>query len=101
MRRGESTRRADSPRRKPRRRDVSLAIAMAPPLLFVAVEDFDMLTRTVLCSLALAAILGCGASIPPPNERLAAAEAAARGAREVGAEKNPQAALYLKLTDDQ
>jgi hypothetical protein len=45
-------------------------------------------------------IVGC-ASAPPPHEREASSEAAVRGAREVGAEQIPQAALHLKLAEEQ
>lgn len=48
-------------------------------------------------------ILGAAAcaSAPVPAERLASAEAAQRSAVEVGAEKTPQAALHLKMANDQ
>ena len=46
------------------------------------------------------AMAGCAAA-PVPAERLASAEAALRGAAEVGAEGAPQAALHLKLARDQ
>jgi multidrug efflux pump subunit AcrA (membrane-fusion protein) len=45
-------------------------------------------------------IVGC-ASAPPPHEREASSEAAVRGAREVGAQQFPQAALHLKLAEEQ
>jgi hypothetical protein len=51
-------------------------------------------------ALALALIAGCG-SYPPPTERMTTAEAAIRGAEEVGASKVPQAALYMKLAQEQ
>ncbi|MCA9583938.1 MAG: DUF4398 domain-containing protein [Myxococcales bacterium] len=51
------------------------------------------------CVLAFAA--GCGASLPPPSDRLATAEAGARSARELGASKEPKAALHLKLAEEQ
>jgi hypothetical protein len=41
------------------------------------------------------------ASAPVPAERLASAEAAVRGATEVGAEATPQASLHLKMARDQ
>jgi hypothetical protein len=47
------------------------------------------------------ALAACGSSIPPPSDRLATAEAAARSARELGAEKEPKAALHLKLASEQ
>lgn len=46
-------------------------------------------------------LVGCGSSMPPPTDRLANAEAAARSARELGAERTPNAALHLKLADEQ
>lgn len=58
--------------------------------------------NTTLASVALALFLSaCGSSIPPPSDRLASAEAAARSARELGAEKEPKAALHLKLAAEQ
>ena len=59
-----------------------------------------------LSALALSAALtmsslACGSSIPPPSDKLASAEAAARSARELGAEKEPKAALHLKLATEQ
>jgi hypothetical protein len=57
-----------------------------------------MKNAILLCALVLAA---CGSSIPPPSDRLANAEAAARSARELGAEKEPKAALHLKLAQEQ
>jgi hypothetical protein len=46
-------------------------------------------------------ILACGSSMPPPSDRLASAEAAARSARELGADKEPKAQLHLKLASEQ
>jgi hypothetical protein len=43
---------------------------------------------------------GACASAPAPYERLASSEAAVRGAREVGSEQVPQAALHLKLAEE-
>jgi hypothetical protein len=50
---------------------------------------------------ALLALTACGSSLPPPSDRLATAEAAARSARELGAEREPKAALHLKLATEQ
>ncbi|KYF52062.1 hypothetical protein BE08_27435 [Sorangium cellulosum] len=47
------------------------------------------------------ALVGCGGSVPPPNDQLAASQAAIRAAGEVGAETDPQAALHLKLANEQ
>jgi Domain of unknown function (DUF4398) len=50
-------------------------------------------------------LLGTGlvacASVPPPHQREASSEAAIRGAKEVGAEQVPQAALHLKLAQEE
>jgi hypothetical protein len=46
-------------------------------------------------------IVACGSSMPPPSDRLASAEAAARSARELGADKEPKAQLHLKLASEQ
>jgi hypothetical protein len=54
----------------------------------------------VVPALLLALFSGCG-SYPPPTERMTTAEAAIRGAEEVGATKVPQAALYMKLAQEQ
>jgi len=49
-----------------------------------------------------APLLGaCGASFPPPTQRLADAQSAERSAREVGANDAPAAQLSLKLSQDQ
>jgi hypothetical protein len=50
---------------------------------------------------ALLFVVACGSSIPPPSDRLASAEAAARSARELGAEREPKAQLHLKLASEQ
>lgn len=44
---------------------------------------------------------GCGASIPPPTQKLADAESAQRSARELGADKKTAAQLNLKLADEE
>jgi hypothetical protein len=43
----------------------------------------------------------CGASMPPPTQRMADAESAERSAREVGANNEPSAQLSLKLAQEQ
>ncbi|MBX3220039.1 MAG: DUF4398 domain-containing protein [Labilithrix sp.] len=60
--------------------------------------------KTVASMIALAGlglVVACGSSFQPPTDRLAASEAAIRSARELGAEHNPQAALHVKLADEQ
>ena len=56
------------------------------------------LAAFVLLSTSLAA---CGSSIPPPSDKMASAEAASRSARELGADKDPKAALHLRLAQEQ
>jgi hypothetical protein len=46
-------------------------------------------------------VAACGSSFQPPTDRLASSEAAIRSARELGAQSDPQAALHVKLADDQ
>lgn len=57
-----------------------------------------MKTTLTLGSLLL---LVCCAGHPPPSDHLASAIAAARGAEEAGARRVPQAALQLKLAEEQ
>jgi len=58
--------------------------------------------RTALGSTLLALFLiACGSSFPPPADRMASAEAASRSARELGAEREPKAALHLRLAQEQ
>jgi hypothetical protein len=45
-------------------------------------------------------VVGCG-SYPAPTERVASAEAGIRGAQEVGANSVPQAALSVKLAQEE
>ncbi len=66
---------------------------MSPSALF-ALPAFALFFLT----LTLAA---CGGTMPPPSDRLASAEAATRSARELGAEKEPKAALHMKLAQEQ
>jgi len=56
-------------------------------------------TFAIIAALAAASV-HC-ASHPPPTDNLASAIAAVRGAREAGAEAVPQAALQLKLAEEQ
>ena len=50
---------------------------------------------------AVAFIAACGASFPPPTQRLADAQSVERSAREMGANEAPTAQLSLKNTQDQ
>jgi Domain of unknown function (DUF4398) len=44
---------------------------------------------------------GCAGTYPVPTQRLADAQSASRSAVELGADKNPDAQLYAKLSDEQ
>jgi len=58
--------------------------------------------KTLFSLVILVPLLGaCGASIPPPTQRLADAQSATRSARELGANNEPAAQLSLKLADEQ
>lgn len=50
---------------------------------------------------SLLVLVACGSSLPPPSDRLASAEAAARSARELGADKEPKAQLHMRLATEQ
>jgi hypothetical protein len=48
----------------------------------------------------IALLTGCG-SYPAPTEHVVTSQASVRAAQEVGAQNNPQAALHLKLAQEQ
>lgn len=52
------------------------------------------------CAIAMIGLAAC-AGTPPPHERNAASQAAIRTAKELNADQVPQAALYLKMAQDQ
>ncbi|MFO0672489.1 MAG: DUF4398 domain-containing protein [Polyangiaceae bacterium] len=57
--------------------------------------------RQLTIALALSlGLVACG-SYPSPTERMASSQAALRVAQEVNAASNPQAALHLKLAQEQ
>lgn len=59
-------------------------------------------SRSLLGLLLVPFVLtACGGSFPAPNERLSSAEGATRSAHELDAENDPQAALHLKLANEQ
>src|SRR6478752_6610201 len=61
-----------------------------------------MFSRRLIWMLAAGPLaLGCSKSWPEPKQPLADAEAAARSAREVGAEDQPAAKLKVTLADEQ
>src|SRR3954468_7840399 len=51
-------------------------------------------------AMSLATVAGC-ASVPGPNAKVASSEAAIRAAQESGSKGVPQAALHLKLAEEQ
>lgn len=55
---------------------------------------------TLALAAAIAATMGC-ASLPVPQERLTSSEGSIRAATEMGAEREPRAALHLKLAQEQ
>jgi len=58
--------------------------------------------RSLISLVIMVPLLGaCGASVPPPTQRLADAQSATRSARELGANNEPSAQLSLKLADEQ
>jgi hypothetical protein len=58
--------------------------------------------RSLFSLVVVVPLLGaCGASLPPPTQRLADAQSATRSARELGANSEPTAQLSLKLADEQ
>jgi hypothetical protein len=59
-----------------------------------------MKNMSLLIAAVAAVSVGC-ASSPPPTDNLASAIAAVRGAQEGGAAQVPQAALQLKLAEEQ
>jgi hypothetical protein len=52
--------------------------------------------RTTLTLLFALGLVACGGA-PPPNDQVAASQAAIRAAEEAGGDRNPEAQLYLKL----
>ena len=62
-----------------------------------------MRTLPVLAASSLLALflVACGSSLPPPSDKMASAEAAARSARELGADREPKAQLHLRLATEQ
>lgn len=59
------------------------------------------LRLSLVSIIALALVAGCGGSYPPPTQRMADSESAVRAAQEVGGQNEPQAALHLKLAQEQ
>jgi hypothetical protein len=60
-----------------------------------------MNTRLTFTMIPAALLFACGASLPPPTQRMADAQSAHRAAQEVGASKQASAQLHLKLAEEQ
>lgn len=67
------------------------------------VRALSSVTKTFVGSAGLLALLaaGCASSQPVPTQQLTDVEGATRSASELGADRNPQAQLHLKLANDQ
>lgn len=72
---------------------------MAPTLLN-SVEEIRM-QMTCAVIVLTASLSACAQSIPAPSNKLALAEGGARRAAELGAYAVPDAALHLKMANDQ
>lgn len=60
-----------------------------------------MMTRLTFAVVPAVFAFACGASMPPPTQRLADAQSAQRAAQELGAAAQPSAQLHLKLAEEQ
>lgn len=54
-----------------------------------------------ILAIATPLLFACASSMPPPTQRLADAQAAERGAKEVGANSQPESQLSLRLAQEQ
>jgi hypothetical protein len=59
-----------------------------------------MKPKTVFAIVLVSGALGCGASVPPPNDQWAAAQADVGRAQAGGAPENPDAMLHLRLAQE-
>jgi hypothetical protein len=61
-----------------------------------------MMNRSIFFTALVAPFFwACGATFPPPVQRMADAQSAERSARELGANNQPEARLSLKLAQEQ
>lgn len=60
-----------------------------------------MMKTSIFAVVVVPFAFACGASFPPPTQRMADAESAERSARELGANSEPAAQLSLKLAQEQ
>jgi hypothetical protein len=64
-------------------------------------EEMGMSSWIFSLIVASPLLASCGASVPPPTQRMADAQSAHRSAQELGANEVPEAQLSLKLAGDQ
>jgi hypothetical protein len=64
-------------------------------------EEMTMNIKTTFMMAPALLLFACGASMPPPTQRMADAQSAHRAAEELGAAKQPSAQLHLKLAQEQ
>src|SRR6476620_4653544 len=76
-------------------------LALAMRTLAKTRSEYRALSSIVTTGIGVLFLIACGSSMPPPSDRLSSAEAAARSARELGADKEPKAQLHLKLATEQ
>jgi hypothetical protein len=67
----------------------------------IAVKETGMSSWIFSLMVATPLLASCGASVPPPTQRMADAQSAHRSAQELGANEVPEAQLSLKLAGDQ
>lgn len=87
-----------SPNRTNRNRRRSLSESPAKKRIIM---NHQTMTKLGALAVLFVGYLGGCATVPPPAERMASAEASLRSAREVGAERVPQASLHVKLAEEQ
>ena len=79
--------------------------AVAPNILYratgAAIGELTMYKSIFSFVIAAPLLLACGATFPPPTQRMADAQSAERSARQVGAENEPVARLSLTLAQEQ
>jgi hypothetical protein len=68
----------------------------------VALKGEIIMHKSILLLTTVAPLLwACGATVPPPTQRMANAQSAERSARELGANNQPASQLSLKLAQEQ
>jgi Domain of unknown function (DUF4398) len=70
-------------------------------LRLVAAVEISMNKSIPFFAVFASLVCACGASFPPPTQRMADAQSAERSAKELGATDEPVAKLSLKLAQEQ